>query len=246
MPPLGPFPCTLHHTQALSDAHAFLFEERQRLLASQAENDDLRLQEIEDRKRIQQLLNYDASVRGGGPGAQLNRPGLDTLMLKIESLQAQLNEQVCVNPFCLKVCCCRLFRALPRQLCSRLLRFCCMHEHCMHAWVAWIQTALRMQHDACMLSWISPYLIFIAASQYGRILRMIGVPILKTRGHAYRYPNAPRYPQHVVGYPSTEQLAGGRACAYSVTRQPHHSQELADYDPGAPTDGTVLPCYSNF
>ena len=41
--------------QALSDAHAFLFEERQRLLALQAENDELRLQEIEDRKRIQQV-----------------------------------------------------------------------------------------------------------------------------------------------------------------------------------------------
>ena len=32
------------HAQALSDAHAFLFEERQRLLALQAENDELRLQ----------------------------------------------------------------------------------------------------------------------------------------------------------------------------------------------------------
>ncbi len=30
--------------QALSDAHAFLFEERQRLLTLQAENDELRLQ----------------------------------------------------------------------------------------------------------------------------------------------------------------------------------------------------------
>lgn len=30
--------------QALSDAHTFLFEERQRLLTLQAENDELRLQ----------------------------------------------------------------------------------------------------------------------------------------------------------------------------------------------------------
>lgn len=42
--------------QALSDAQAFLFEERQRLLGLQAENDELKLQELEDRKRIQHLL----------------------------------------------------------------------------------------------------------------------------------------------------------------------------------------------
>lgn len=42
--------------QALSDAQAFLFEERQRLLALQAENDELKLQELQDRKRIQHLL----------------------------------------------------------------------------------------------------------------------------------------------------------------------------------------------
>lgn len=43
--------------QALSDAQSFLFEERQRLLALQAENDELKLQELEDRKRIQHLLS---------------------------------------------------------------------------------------------------------------------------------------------------------------------------------------------
>jgi len=42
--------------QALSDAQQFLFEERQRLLLLQAENDELKLQEIQDRQRIQQLL----------------------------------------------------------------------------------------------------------------------------------------------------------------------------------------------
>lgn len=76
--------------QALSDAHAFLFEERQRLLALQSENDELRLQEIEDRKRIQQLLSY-----GNAPAqSAATQYSVDTLMLKIESLQAQLNEQV--------------------------------------------------------------------------------------------------------------------------------------------------------
>ncbi|GFR40782.1 hypothetical protein Agub_g1396 [Astrephomene gubernaculifera] len=75
--------------KALSDAHNFLFDERQRLLALQAENDELRLQEIQDRKTIQQLL--------AGPQAPANRnlpgPNVDQLLLQIESLHAQLNEQ---------------------------------------------------------------------------------------------------------------------------------------------------------
>jgi len=59
--------------QALSDAHAFLFEERQRLLTLQAENDELRLQEIEDRKRIQQA-SRDTS---------LNRSPVSSCMLAL-------------------------------------------------------------------------------------------------------------------------------------------------------------------
>lgn len=42
--------------QALSDAHTYLFEERERLLQLQAAHDDLKLQEVEDRRRIQHLL----------------------------------------------------------------------------------------------------------------------------------------------------------------------------------------------
>ena len=42
--------------QALSDAHTYLFEERERLLQLQATHDDLKLQEVEDRRRIQHLL----------------------------------------------------------------------------------------------------------------------------------------------------------------------------------------------
>ncbi len=89
---------SLSFSQALSDAHVFLFEERQRLLTLQAENDELRLQEIEDRKRIRQLLGTSA-----GPDTQqqqqqqqqqqLRHYSVDALLLKIESLQAQLNEQ---------------------------------------------------------------------------------------------------------------------------------------------------------
>jgi hypothetical protein len=116
-----------HPRQALSDAQQFLFEERQRLLALQAENDELKLQELEDRKRIQQLLamtrplEQQVAYAGGAlPAASAlpagaaaaaaqqhagQQPGVmrtvflptanaDALLLKIESLQAQLNEQV--------------------------------------------------------------------------------------------------------------------------------------------------------
>lgn len=142
--------------QALSDAQQFLFEERQCLLLLQAENDELKLQEIQDRQRIQQLLaltqpveqtvtyrqggppssitaypkpaavsgsaatagragspskaagrvgskeqqHGGAAAGGGGVGERVLRtvvlPAVDSdfLLLKIESLQAQLNEQV--------------------------------------------------------------------------------------------------------------------------------------------------------
>lgn len=89
-------------SQALSDAHNFLFDERQRLLALQAENDELRLQEIQDRKSIQQLLALQQGGTGAGGGGRhqqgsaggLPGPNVDHLLLQIESLQAQLNEQV--------------------------------------------------------------------------------------------------------------------------------------------------------
>lgn len=142
--------------QALSDAQQFLFEERQRLLLLQAENDELKLQEIQDRQRIQQLLamtqpleqtvtykqggapssvtafpkasgaagtaaagagragspsraagrgaqqqqQQQGAAAAGGAGERVLRtvflPTVDSdfLLLKIESLQAQLNEQV--------------------------------------------------------------------------------------------------------------------------------------------------------
>lgn len=54
----GPRPAA----QALSDAHTYLFDERERLLALQAENDQLRLQEAEDRSRIKQLLGLTRPV----------------------------------------------------------------------------------------------------------------------------------------------------------------------------------------
>jgi coiled-coil domain-containing protein 77 len=131
--------------QALSDAQQLLFEERQRLLHVQSENDELKLQEIQDRQRIQQLLamtqpleqivthrqdggppcsvtvypkpypqhaqqqqrggkssqrGADAAAGAGGSGERVLRTvflptvDCDFLLLKVESLQAQLNEQV--------------------------------------------------------------------------------------------------------------------------------------------------------
>ena len=116
--------------QALSDAHTYLFEERDRLLKLQSENDELRLQEVEDRKRIRHLLAMHGPMeqeitynRDGKPNTVTVYPrrgqennakrgnqadaservmrtvylpaaNADNLMLKVESLQAQLNEQV--------------------------------------------------------------------------------------------------------------------------------------------------------
>jgi coiled-coil domain-containing protein 77 len=42
--------------KALSDAKVILYDEREQVLKLQAENDSLKSQEIEDRKRIQHLL----------------------------------------------------------------------------------------------------------------------------------------------------------------------------------------------
>lgn len=42
--------------KALSDAKLYLYDEREHVLKLQAENDDLKAQEIEDRKRIAHLL----------------------------------------------------------------------------------------------------------------------------------------------------------------------------------------------
>ncbi len=116
--------------QALSDAHTYLFEERDRLLKLQSENGELRLQEVEDRKRIRHLLAMHGPMeqeitynRDGKPNTVTVYPrrgqennakrasqadaservmrtvylpaaNADNLMLKVESLQAQLNEQV--------------------------------------------------------------------------------------------------------------------------------------------------------
>jgi len=127
--------------KALSDAHTYLFEERQRLLDLQAENDELKLQEMDDRKRIQHLLaltepveqeiTYGRDTKAdtfkllptkssrvqGNTITGVPRPNpphmhqpvqpcervmrtvylpttnVESLLLKCESLQAQLNEQ---------------------------------------------------------------------------------------------------------------------------------------------------------
>ena len=62
------------------------------MLSLQAENDELRLQEIEDRRRITQLIEFDPLVAAKSGAAQ-PQASYDGLMLKIESLSAQLNEQ---------------------------------------------------------------------------------------------------------------------------------------------------------
>jgi len=51
--------------QALSNSHLYLFEERERLLVLQSQNDSLRLQELEDRNRIHHLLALTQPVEEG-------------------------------------------------------------------------------------------------------------------------------------------------------------------------------------
>merc|ERR1719482_1493052 len=43
--------------KALSDSHVYLWEERDKCQRLQAENDELRIQELEDRRKIQHLLS---------------------------------------------------------------------------------------------------------------------------------------------------------------------------------------------
>ena len=43
--------------RALSDSHVFLWDEREKLQKLQAENDEFKIQELEDRRRIQHLLS---------------------------------------------------------------------------------------------------------------------------------------------------------------------------------------------
>lgn len=76
-------PRAFTHTQALSAAHTYLFEERERLLALQAENDGLRLQECEDRARIKQILSLtrpaDQRAAHGRGGNENGRPTTSAL-----------------------------------------------------------------------------------------------------------------------------------------------------------------------
>lgn len=99
-----------------------MFQERGRLLKLQSENDDLKLREAEDRKKIQYLLSLTKpgeqeitylrnvkpeavelrpqDIRGSAQGRAMLRTvylptaNADSLILKVESLQSQLNEQV--------------------------------------------------------------------------------------------------------------------------------------------------------
>ena len=43
--------------KALSDSHVYLWEERERAQRLQAENDELKIQEMDDRRKIQHLLS---------------------------------------------------------------------------------------------------------------------------------------------------------------------------------------------
>ena len=63
--------------KAVGDCKLYLYDEREQVLKLQAENDNLKAQEVEDRRRIQQLLSLtepaNHEVRQRGPAAVLLR-----------------------------------------------------------------------------------------------------------------------------------------------------------------------------
>ncbi|NWV42143.1 CCD77 protein, partial [Grantiella picta] len=106
--------------KALSDMQVFLFQEREQVLRLYSENDRLKIRELEDRKRIQQLLalvgtdeaevtyfhkdpSHKASMERSAskPTAKEEKPESheryskddDTLILQVKALQAQIEEQ---------------------------------------------------------------------------------------------------------------------------------------------------------
>lgn len=100
--------------QALSASHLALLEERQALLQIKAENDVLRVQQLEDRHTIQRL--HHGSRRCGAPACNKPACGADqhtyhnkpstnaelrdastVLTLKVTALEAQLHEQTSVS-----------------------------------------------------------------------------------------------------------------------------------------------------
>ncbi|NXV02738.1 CCD77 protein, partial [Cettia cetti] len=107
--------------KALSDMQVFLFQEKEQVLRLYSENDRLKLRELEDRRKIQQLLAILGTNRGEAtyfhkepphkalgtekstskPTAKGEKPesseryqkDYETLLLQVKALQAQLEEQ---------------------------------------------------------------------------------------------------------------------------------------------------------
>ncbi|NWY46630.1 CCD77 protein, partial [Sylvia atricapilla] len=107
--------------KALSDMQVFLFQEKEQVLRLYSENDRLKLRELEDRKKIQQLLALLGANKGEvtyihkepphkaiGTEKSTSKPTVkgekpesseryqkddETLLLQVKALQAQLEEQ---------------------------------------------------------------------------------------------------------------------------------------------------------
>ncbi|KAG7281712.1 hypothetical protein CRUP_027784 [Coryphaenoides rupestris] len=102
--------------KALSDMQVYLFQEQEQFLRLYAENDRLKIRELEDRKKIQHLLAlvgpdvgeityfhreppHKGSRRtrttdeGIGESLEQSRTDNQTLLLQVEALQAQMEEQ---------------------------------------------------------------------------------------------------------------------------------------------------------
>ncbi|CAG8579067.1 15649_t:CDS:2, partial [Funneliformis caledonium] len=81
----------------LSDTQLFLTEERKRFIRVVAENDELRVQDLQDRRKIQYLLSITGPLKrdeDSNSGVKDPRDNeIESLKLMVMSLQSQLEEQ---------------------------------------------------------------------------------------------------------------------------------------------------------
>jgi coiled-coil domain-containing protein 77 len=93
--------------RALSDANVYLFDEREQVLKLQAENDQLKIQELEDRRRIQHLLALTQPVsqevtffRDCRPAKMTRFPvesGKESLRSQADSMMREPNSSLSVS-----------------------------------------------------------------------------------------------------------------------------------------------------
>ncbi|CAG8621469.1 15104_t:CDS:10 [Rhizophagus irregularis] len=77
----------------LNDTQLFLTEERKRFMKVVAENDELRVQELQDRRKIHYLLSITGPLKQDDHSINPRDNEIESLKLMVKSLQSQLEEQ---------------------------------------------------------------------------------------------------------------------------------------------------------